>query len=238
MGDIHAVSGITVRPPEDRVHEPGIKYLCPKLVPGQVIEVPEGHNLLNQKGIERVRHPERDEFLRPWVFDNAQDAKMANPNKSRLGADAIASGLALTQGAQDHQANKLEARQRLQDEAGTPAAPSSEGQRSIEDRIAARRADPRFKQAEEAERIRLQEPPEQRYYGGEPEALDEEPEDDGSNYEPTTQNRLSPEELEDIKRQHKEAVGEETPEPETEEQPEEAAPVRRSRRSAGVKFGR
>lgn len=103
-----ATCGIGVRPPEPLVGDPRMKKLCPKLVPGQVIELPRNHPLLkNRKLIEEVDGLDDDEFLRPWVFKTAEQAVAANPSKSRQGADQIAAGLALTEGAQEHQARKL-----------------------------------------------------------------------------------------------------------------------------------
>lgn len=99
MGKYWASCGVPVSPPADRKGDPMMKRLCPKLVPGQVIEVPEDHNLLNQECVEIVRGLERDEFMRPWVFPTAEAAIMADPSKSMLTADAIASGLALAEGA-------------------------------------------------------------------------------------------------------------------------------------------
>ncbi len=101
MGNQFESCGIGVRPPEDRIGQPAMKRLCPKLVPGQVIELPEGHTLATQRCIERVRRVEEDEILRPWVFKSAEDAAMANPAKSRLSADAITNGLAMVESAQE-----------------------------------------------------------------------------------------------------------------------------------------
>lgn len=95
-----ATCGVGVRPPEHLVGEPSMKRLCPKLVPGQCIELPVGHPLLKQtKLIERVDEPEDDEFVRPWVFNTAEEAAMADPSRSRMGADQIRDGLALADGA-------------------------------------------------------------------------------------------------------------------------------------------
>lgn len=99
MGKNWASCGVPVSPPLELRRDPSMTQLCPKLVPGQVIEVPEDHNLLNQECVEIVRGLERDEFMRPWVFPTAEAAIMADPSKSMLTADAIASGLALAEGA-------------------------------------------------------------------------------------------------------------------------------------------
>lgn len=99
MGKNWASCGVPVSPPIEMRRDPSMTQLCPKLVPGQVIEVPEDHNLLNQECVEIVRGLERDEFMRPWVFPTAEAAIMADPSKSMLTADAIASGLALAEGA-------------------------------------------------------------------------------------------------------------------------------------------
>jgi hypothetical protein len=111
FGKNWATCGVGVRPPENLVGDPRMKRLCPKLVPGQVIELPADHSLLTQrKLIERVDGPEHDEFMRPWVFKTAADAGMANPSKSRLGVDQIMTGLALADGAINHQERKKAAR--------------------------------------------------------------------------------------------------------------------------------
>jgi hypothetical protein len=117
FGKNWATCGVGVRPPEHLVGDPRMKRLCPKLVPGQVIELPADHSLLTQrKLIERVDGPEHDEFMRPWVFKTAADAGMANPSKSRLGVDQIMTGLALADGAINNQGRKLEERKALQDD--------------------------------------------------------------------------------------------------------------------------
>lgn len=78
----------------------GVKYpICPKLVPGQVMEVPEGHELLECDLIETVRKPAKDEFIRPMVFRTVEDAVMADPSKSKLGIEAIRQGIALISSA-------------------------------------------------------------------------------------------------------------------------------------------
>jgi hypothetical protein len=114
-----ATCGIGVRPPAKLVGDPRMKRLCPKLVPGQVIELPTDHPLTKQrKLIEIVDAPEADEFIRPWVFKSDADAVMANPSKSRLGPDQILNGLAMSSGAQEKQLQKLEERQAAQEQAG------------------------------------------------------------------------------------------------------------------------
>lgn len=103
--------GVPVRPPEQLVRKPGIKKLCPKLVPGQVLRVPVDHNILNQDCIEVVRGElYEDEFERPWVFDNPADAVLANPSKSNRSVEEILAGLAFGEGAKESQKRKLEAR--------------------------------------------------------------------------------------------------------------------------------
>lgn len=79
--------------------DPSMKRRCPKLVPGQVIELPANHNLARQPSIEIVRRVEKDEVLRPWVYDSAEDAVIGNPNKSRLSPDQIEAGLSMSAGA-------------------------------------------------------------------------------------------------------------------------------------------
>jgi len=114
-----ATCGIGVRPPERLVGDPRMKRLCPKLVPGQVIELPTTHPLVKQrKMVEVVDEPEFDEFIRPWVFRSDQDAAMANPSKSRLGPEQILTGLALSSGAAESQLRKLETRKAAQKDAG------------------------------------------------------------------------------------------------------------------------
>ncbi len=120
MGDHWATCGIGVQPPDHMSDHPARIQLCPPLVPGQVIDLPANHPLVRQtRHIERVAEPEEDEFVRPWVFNSAEAALLANPSLSGLRADQIESGLALTQGAIDHQAKKLQKRQEaIEDEYG------------------------------------------------------------------------------------------------------------------------
>ena len=109
MGKQFATCGIPVRPPRGMEKRPGIKYLCPRLVPGQVIELPEDHNLFNQDSIEVVRRLEPDEFLRPWVFATAEQATLADPSKANLAVDAIRAALSMAQSNAEQQraAHKL-----------------------------------------------------------------------------------------------------------------------------------
>jgi len=96
-----ATCGIGIVPPPGMAHDPRMKRLCPKLVPGQVIELPVNHPLVKKrcKLVEEVDGPEKDEFIRPWVFHSAEEAAMANPSKSRLGPQQILDGLTLREGA-------------------------------------------------------------------------------------------------------------------------------------------
>lgn len=96
-----ATCGIGITPPPGMAHDPRMKRLCPKLVPGQVIELPVTHPLVKKrcKLVEEVDGPEKDEFIRPWVFHSAEEAAMANPSKSRLGPAQILGGLTLREGA-------------------------------------------------------------------------------------------------------------------------------------------
>lgn len=102
FGNQFASCGIAIRPPENRAYEPGIKRLCPKLVPGQVVELPENHNALNQECIEVVKKVRDDEILRPWVYRNAEHALQGNPFKAKFSPDDIAEGLAMAKGAVDN----------------------------------------------------------------------------------------------------------------------------------------
>jgi len=113
MGDQFATCGIGIRPPDDRINESGINELCPKLVPGQVVEVPEGHNIINQASIEIVQRIEKDEILRPIVFPDGETADMADPSKRKLGIEAIRERMAMLTSAVDHRAAALAARQEL-----------------------------------------------------------------------------------------------------------------------------
>lgn len=110
MDKMWATCGIGVRPPEDQIGNPQMKYLCPKLVPGQVIGLPSDHPLLRQKCVEIVRAPERDEFIRPWVFANIEDAALADPSKSGLSADRIRDGLHMMAGAVENRREAFEKR--------------------------------------------------------------------------------------------------------------------------------
>lgn len=89
-----------------------MKYLCGKLVPGQVVRLPANHSTLkNTKLVEIVTRLEDDEFERPWVFDSIEQAKMSDPSLSNLPVEQIMSGLALTQGTAASQRRKLEERE-------------------------------------------------------------------------------------------------------------------------------
>lgn len=96
-----ATCGIGITPPPGMAHDPRMKRLCPKLVPGQVIELPVTHPLVKKRSklVEIVDGPEKDEFVRPWVFHSAEEAATANPSKSRLGPQQILDGLTLRDGA-------------------------------------------------------------------------------------------------------------------------------------------
>lgn len=113
FGNQFASCGIPVRPPENLIGTPGIKRRCPKLVPGQVIELPDDHSLFDQECIEIVRRVGHDEIKRPWVFATADDAMRANPNKARLSHDQIQNGLLMAEGAIEHaDANREKTRKR------------------------------------------------------------------------------------------------------------------------------
>lgn len=96
-----ATCGIGIMPPPESVGDPRMKRLCPKLVPGQVIELPVTHPLVKKRCrlVEEVDGPEKDEFIRPWVFHSAEEAAKSNPSKSRLGPQQILDGLTLRDGA-------------------------------------------------------------------------------------------------------------------------------------------
>ncbi|MFA5996170.1 MAG: hypothetical protein WC790_00385 [Candidatus Paceibacterota bacterium] len=114
MGKQWATCGIGIRPPEHLIGDPRIKKLCPKLVPGQVVELPSDHNLLNNSElVETVSKLQHDEFMRPWVFDSVEAAARANPSLSGLSAEAIAQGLALTMGATRTQAKAQVSREKV-----------------------------------------------------------------------------------------------------------------------------
>jgi hypothetical protein len=101
FGKEWATCGIGITPPPGTAHDPRMKRLCPKLVPGQVIELPVSHPLVKKrcKLVEEVDGPEKDEFIRPWTFHSAEEAAIANPSKSRLGPEQILNGLTLRDGA-------------------------------------------------------------------------------------------------------------------------------------------
>src|SRR5258705_1914184 len=83
---------------------PGVhRTLCPKLVHGQVMEVPDDHEILNYEHlIEVVAKPAKDEFLRPLVFDTPENALMADPSVSGVGIEAIQQHVAMVAGAVKH----------------------------------------------------------------------------------------------------------------------------------------
>ncbi len=111
FGNQFASCGVPLRPPPELIGHPSAKRLCPKLVPGQVVDLPEGHRIEDNELCERVRRVERDEILRPWVFATAEDAKMANPSRSLLSVDAIEAGLALAEGAIEKRARDYQERE-------------------------------------------------------------------------------------------------------------------------------
>lgn len=96
-----ATCGVGIVPPPGMAHDPRMKRLCPKLVPGQVIELPVTHPLVKKRSklVEQVDGPEKDEYVRPWVFHSAEEAALGNPSKSRLGPQQILDGLTLRDGA-------------------------------------------------------------------------------------------------------------------------------------------
>lgn len=117
MGAQFATCGIGVRPPEHLVKDPTMKRLCPKLVPGQVIDLPRSHPLAHKsksKMIEHVEDLEDDEILRPWVFKSPEAAIAANPAKSRISIEEIRNGLAMTEGA--HATSREKTRQRHEED--------------------------------------------------------------------------------------------------------------------------
>lgn len=190
MGKQFASCGVPVTPPPHLKGKASAKRLCPKLVPGQVITVPEDHNLLNQDAIEIVRRIEKDEFARPWAFKSAEEALLANPSKSRLGADQIAAGLNLAAGARDKGKKALAEREAAREE--------EELRQAREERMTGRRP-----AADEDDD----------FYGDTPARADDE-----DDYRPNPQNRVSPDERDDILRRDAELTGE--------DDPEDAEPVR------------
>ena len=121
FGKEWATCGIGVIPPAGQAHDPRMKKLCPKLVPGQVIELPVTHPLVKKRNrlVEEVDGPEKDEFLRPWVFHSAEEAAMANPSKSRLGPAQILDGLTMRAGAiENAPKHRRKAREKMAKEFG------------------------------------------------------------------------------------------------------------------------
>lgn len=118
MGDAWSTCGIGVR----HLAPKGTpKNVCPKLVPGQVLKIEtEGNNFAQQPHIEIVQKPEHDEFIRPLVFANEQEAFRANPSNGELTEDDFAMGQAMVQTA-------LQAKQR-----------------ELQDRLEARGEDPNY----------------------------------------------------------------------------------------------
>lgn len=201
FGKQWASCGVPVSPPDYLKGDPKAKRLCPKLVPGQVIEVPDNHNLLNQACVEIVRGLEADEFERPWAFRNSEEALLANPSKSRLGADQIAAGLTLAEGAQIKGRKAAEERQEAARRAERDEAPAPRTPRRLPD-------------------------PEEPIYGGERGEVYEGTRreidgDDEDDYQPTSQNRLSRDEADELRGREDEP-----------EEPE-APPVRRGRQPRG-----
>lgn len=131
-----ATCGIGVIPPAGLAHDPRMKKLCPKLVPGQVIELPENHPLVKKRSrlVEFVDGPEKDEFVRPWVFHSAEEAVLANPSKSRLGPQQILDGLTMREGAiENAPKHRKKAREALAKEQGFGTEQSSGPEPEYED---------------------------------------------------------------------------------------------------------
>lgn len=96
FGNQFASCGVPLRPSNGlRV----AKALCPKLVPGQVVELPEDSNTLMQDCIEVVRKVQSDEILRPVVFRTPEEAVMADPSRSGMRVDDIRAALQFAEGA-------------------------------------------------------------------------------------------------------------------------------------------
>jgi hypothetical protein len=183
FGKEWATCGIGISPPPSGgAYDPRMKKLCPKLVPGQVIELPVTHPLVKKRSklVEIVDGPEKDEFIRPWVFHSAEEAAMANPSKSRLGPEQILDGLTLREGAIRNapiRREKARAAAREEDgfETGQPSGPDDyeepeyEDVRPISDDELAERSQNRVKrdEYEDARPIGLADP--------EPEEADEPP---------------------------------------------------------------
>jgi hypothetical protein len=239
MGKQWATCGVPVSPPPELKGKPNAKALCPKLVPGQVIEVPITHNLLNQDCVEQVRRVEPDEFRRPWAFNSAEEAKMANPTKSKLGADQITMGLSLAEGAQRKGRKALAEREAARVQAGIHSPEQAEEDADIaelERMLAAKKAAKRAKQIADDEDAQHSQVSRSRAPRGleadgtvprrsrSPELEPEE--DDGEDYVPNPRNAMSVGEREDLERANARIEGrEEAPE----EEPEEEQPVRRRR---------
>lgn len=106
FGNQWATCGVGIMPPNGRESEDGIWDICPKLVPGQVVELPEDHDLITDPNtgdmnelIEIVQRPAKDEIIRPWVFKSSEDAILADPVRGNRNIDEIRAGLAMTQSA-------------------------------------------------------------------------------------------------------------------------------------------
>lgn len=195
FGNQWASCGVPVRPPEDMVGRQSTKRLCPKLVPGQVIKIPEDHNLLNQECVEIVRKVAHDEFIRPWVFANAEQATMANPTKSRLGATQIAMGLNMAIGAAENRRKALADREAAQEEL-------ERAERNLE--------------AQQRRAARTAIPEDDDVLDGPGDDVDQEDEDDG--YVPNPRNRLTKDEADEL-RGRTEDAGDDEAEAVTEHQP-------------------
>lgn len=206
MGAQWASCGVPVSPPEDMKGRPQIKRLCPKLVPGQVIKVPSDHNLLNQEAVERVRSLMPDEFLRPWVFKDAESAAMANPSKSRLGVAAIATGLALADGAQRKGLAAMAEREENARRAMLDEHERISGRKFEQD------PDPEDDDGEESDSERMDR--------------------ELAEVEANPRNAMSRGERDELRRASRQQAEEPEEEPEHEEEPEEEpAPARRTRRA-------
>lgn len=132
MGDQFATIGIGLGVPADVSRDspefPDVAARAAKLAPGQVVDLPSDHFLIEplHKCLEIVRKPEADEFLRPWVFPDMETAIGANPWKSNMTPEQVEESLALSAGAVDRAVQARTARDRgeeplVHDVAHTPA---------------------------------------------------------------------------------------------------------------------
>lgn len=87
--------------------EDGSNYLCPKLLPGQIVELPDDHICMNSPHIEITN----EEPNRPYLFDTMHEAKATfmDADKAIQATQAIAASLQISAETRKRNKEALEA---------------------------------------------------------------------------------------------------------------------------------